>query len=87
MRPLQFGGVAKLVALHALADALQDFVGGAHADVGGDQREFQLVEQVGIDFLLALQRVFERGDQAGARLLDAALELLEEGGFLFDGAE
>ena len=26
---LQFGGVGQLVALHALADALQDFVGGA----------------------------------------------------------
>ena len=84
---LQLGGVAKLVALHALADALQDFVGGADADVGGDERVFQLIEQIGIDFFLALQGVFERGDQAGARLLHAALELLKEGGFLFDGAE
>ena len=60
MRPCSSAGVAQLVALHALADALQDLVGGAHADVGGDEREFQLVEQIGIDLLLALERVFER---------------------------
>ena len=32
----------------------------SHADVGGDQRVFQLVQQVGVDLLLALQRVFQR---------------------------
>ena len=84
---LQFGGVAKLVALHALADAIEDFVGGVDADVGGDEGEFELIEQIGIDFFLALQGVFESGDQAGAGLLYAALELLKEGGFLFNGAE
>ena len=61
--------------------------GGAHADIGGDQRGFQLVEQIGIDFFLALQGVFERGDQAGAGLLHAALEFFEESGLLLDGAE
>ena len=59
------------------ADALQNLVGGAHADVGGDQRVLQFVQQVGIDLLLALQGVFQRGNQTGARLLHAALELLE----------
>ena len=68
------------MALHALADAVQDLLGGAHADVGGDQRVFQLVEQVGVDFALALQRVFERGDQPGARLLHAAFEFFEKRG-------
>ena len=48
---LQLGGVGDLVALHALADALQNFVGGAYADVGGDERVLQLVEEVGIDLL------------------------------------
>ena len=84
---LQFGGVAKLVALHALADAIEDFVGGVDADIGGDEGGFELIEQIGIDFFLALQGVFESGDQAGAGLLYAALELLKEGGFLFNGAE
>ena len=66
---------------------VQDLVGGADADIGGDQRELQLVEQVGVDFLLALERVFERGDQPRARLLDAALQLFEQGRLLLDGAE
>ncbi len=74
---LQLGGIGQLVALHALADSLQNLVGGMDADIGGDQRVFQFIQQVGIDLLLALQRVFQRGDQTGARLLHAALELLE----------
>ena len=34
MRPLQFGRVDQLVAVHALADAVQNLLGGAHADIG-----------------------------------------------------
>ena len=74
---LQFGGVGDLVARHALADALQNFAGGADADVGGDEGELEFIEQVGIDLFLALQGVFERGDQTVARLLHAALELFK----------
>ena len=84
---LQFGGVGELVAVHALADALQNLVGGADADIGGDERVFQLVEQIGVDFLAALERVFERRNQPGARLLHAALELLEKRRLLLDRAE
>ncbi len=84
---LQFGDVGKLVAFHALTDAIQNLVGRIDPDIGGDQRVFELIEQVGIDFLLPLQRIFERVHQAGASLLDAAFELLKKGGFLFNGAE
>jgi hypothetical protein len=84
---LQLGGVGELVPVDALPDAFQDLAGGAHADIGGDQRGLQLVQQIGIDLLLALQRVFERGDQSGARLLHAALELLQKAGFLLHTAE
>ena len=66
---------------------VQDLLGGAHADIGRDERGFELLEQAGIDLLLALEGVFESGDQAGAGLLHAALELLEEGWLLLDGAE
>jgi hypothetical protein len=52
-------GVAHLVAVHALADAFQNLFGGAHADVGGDEREFQFLQQIGVDLLLALDGVFE----------------------------
>ena len=83
----QFAGVAHLVALHALADALQNLVGGADADVGGDQRVLQLVQQVGVDFLLALQRVFERA-KPGRRASSARRSsAFREAGLLFDGAE
>ena len=49
-QPFQLGGVVQLMPRHALADAVQNLLGGAHADVGGDQRELQFVEQVGVDF-------------------------------------
>ena len=83
----QFGGVVQLVALHALADAVENLLGGRDADIGGDEGEFQLVEQIGVDHLLALEGVFERRDQAGAGLLDAALQLFEQGRLLLDRAE
>ena len=65
--------VAHHAAVHALTDAVQNFLGGAHADVRADQREFQFVQQIGVDLLGALQHIFQTRDQAGARLLHAAL--------------
>ena len=62
-------------------------LGGADADIGGDERVLQLIQQIGVDLLFALQGVFERGNQTGARLLHAALELFEKSGFLLDRAE
>ncbi len=84
---LQLGGIVQLVALDALADPFQDFLGGAHAHVGSDQRGLEFVQQIGIDFLFSLERVLERGNQAGAGFLYAALELFEQRRFLLDGAE
>ena len=49
--------------------------------------DLELVEQIGIDLFLALERVLDRGNQAGAGLLHAALELFEQRRFLLDGAE
>ena len=66
-QPLQFGGVAQLVAVHALADALENLVGRAHADVGRDERVLQLVEQVGVDFLLA-RRTSSSAETSPARV-------------------
>ena len=73
----QLGGVVQLMPLDALPDALQNFLGGAHADVGRDQGEFQLVQQAGIDFPFPLERVFQRRNQARARLLHAGLQFFE----------
>ena len=52
-----------------------------------EQGGFELLQQVGVDFLLALERVFESVDEAGARLLHAALQFLQKGWLLLDGAE
>ena len=52
-----------------------------------DQRELEFVQQVGVDFLLALERVFERGDQPGAGLLHAAFQLFEKRRLLLDRTE
>src|SRR5947209_4030464 len=72
---------------HALANRVQDFVGGAHADVGAHQRVLEFVQQVGVDLLLALERIFQRGDQSGARFFHAALQPVKQRGFLFNRAE
>ena len=85
--PFQLGGIAHQPAVHALADAIQNLGGGAHADVGADQRELQFVQQIGVDLLGALQHVFEARDQTRARLLHAALQALQERGLLLDRAE
>src|SRR5450759_3694928 len=57
------------------------------ADIGGDKGGLQFIEQIGVNLFFALQGVFEGGDQSGARLLHAALELFQKAGFLLDTAE
>ncbi len=69
--------VAELFAVDALADVLQNFGGRVHADVGGDQRVLQFLEDIRIDFLAAGDGVFQRSIRPGAGLLDAGLETLQ----------
>ncbi len=81
------GRVGQHAAVHALADAIQNLGGGAHADIGADEGEFQFIEQIGIDLAGALKHVFELGDQTGAGLFDAAFQLFEQCRLLLDRAE
>ena len=69
------------------ADALQDLFGGAHADIGRNERVFQLIEQVRIDLLAALQRVFQAGNQPRPGLLHSAFQFFEQGWLLRDRAK
>ncbi len=85
--PLQLDGVAQLMPLHALPDAVQNLLRGANSNVGRDESELQLVQQVGIDLFLALQSVFQGIHQPRARLLDAALQFFKERRLLLNGAE
>src|SRR5262245_23686114 len=86
-QPAQFGCVAQLMPLDAFPDAVENFFGSANADIGRDEREFQLVEQVGVDLLFALECIFEGVDKSGARFLNAALQAIEQRRLLFDRAE
>jgi len=86
-QPAQLGGVVQLVPLHAPPDVVQYFGGGARAHIGGDQGEFQLLQQVGVDFPLAFERVFQSRNQARARLLHAGLQFFEQRRFLLHRAE
>ena len=76
-----------MFAVGALADAFENFGHRIHADVGGDERIFQLVEQISVDFFAAGDGVFQAIHQAGTRLLDAGLQAIEQVGFLFYGAK
>jgi len=86
-QPFDFGRVANHAAIHTLTDALQNFTGGAYPDIGTDQRELQLVEQIGVDLLGALQHVLEPRHQPGARLLHAALQAFQQRRLLLHRSE
>src|ERR1700680_2575212 len=77
---LELGCIADLMPGAALPDSLQDLGRGLRANVGGNQRVLQLIENAGIDFLAAADRVFKLFDQTGASLLNAGLETLKKVG-------
>jgi uncharacterized protein YidB (DUF937 family) len=68
------------VAVDALADGFENLGGGADADVGGDERVLQLVQQIGVDLLLAEQNVLDLADKAGARFLDSLFQAFKKAG-------
>ena len=84
---LDFAGVGQLLAVGALADALQNLGGSVDADVGGDQRVLQLLQHVRVDFLAAREGVLQTVHQARTRLLDACFQAFQQVGFLLNGAE
>ena len=51
------------------------------ADVGRDQRVFQLLQNLGVDLLASADGVFKLLHQARARLLDAGFQAFEKTGF------
>ena len=77
IRPRSSPRIAHQLAIHALADAVQNFVRGGDADIGADQRVFEFFEQIGVDLLAAGDDVFDARDKPVARLLNAALEFFE----------
>ena len=84
---LDFAGVGQLLAVRPLPDVLEYFGSRVYADVGGDERILQLVEQVRIDFFSAGDGVFQPVHQPGASLLNAGFQAFQQVRFLFCGAE
>ncbi len=78
----EFGGVGDHMAVDTLADPVQHLGSRLGADVGGDQRVFEFLQDVGVDFLPALHRVFELFHQPGARFLHARFQAVQQAGFL-----
>src|ERR1700674_1734174 len=68
------------MTVNALANALQNFGRGRAANVGCDERVFELVQDPGVDFLAPTDGVLELLHQPRARFLDAGFEAFEEAG-------
>ena len=77
---LDFGGIAHELAVNALADVLQNFGGGADANIGGDQGILELVKQIAVDLLAALKGIFDFVDETGARFRDSGFQTVKETG-------
>ncbi len=76
-QPAQFSGIAHQFAVDALADAVEDLVGGGDADIGADQRIFEFFEKIRVDLLAAGNDVFDAGNEPVARFLNAGLEFFK----------
>ena len=64
--------------IHLLTQRGDDFLGGAHADVGGEKGGFELFQQLWIDGAVAGEQLLDARGQLGARLCDRLLQPFEE---------
>ncbi len=78
---LQRAGLDQLVLVDLLAQRGQDFFSGAHAEVGAEQRGFELTEQFGIYGAVARKDLFDARGKFRAGLADGVLQAFEECGF------
>jgi hypothetical protein len=63
--------------LHALADVVQDLLGGLQADIGADQDFLEFLPQVVVD-LAALEGADEAAEPGATGALDRLVCLLDE---------
>ena len=77
----QRAGFFQFVFVHLLAQRGEDFFGGAHAEVGAEQRGFQLLQQFGIDGAIAGEQLFDARGKLRASFADGIFQPLEERGF------
>src|SRR5579884_2981035 len=84
---LQFSGVVHQAAVDPLANTIQDFSGGAHADIGGDESVLELFEKLRTDLFLTRNEILDALHKARAGFLNTGLEPVKQVGFLRYRAE
>ena len=72
-------GIVEGMPFELLPHGFQNLMRGAGAQVGGEQRIFELCEQLGIDFLFARDQIFDLGGDLRPRLRDRLLQPVEQG--------
>lgn len=70
----QLTGIADHFTVDPLTDGFENFRCGADADVGGDEGVLQLIEDISVDFLLALNNIVELFFEAGTSFFNALFE-------------
>src|SRR5580658_9032036 len=74
-------GFFEFVFVHLLAQGGEDFFGGAHAEVGAEQRGFQLLQQLGVNGTVAGEQLFDAGGKFRTSFADGIFQPFEERGF------
>ncbi len=78
---LQRAGFGEFVLVHLLAEGGEDFFGGAHAEVGAEQRGFELLQQLGVNGAIAGEELFDARGKFRASFADGIFQPFEECGF------
>ena len=74
-------GFFEFVFVHLLAQGGQDFLGGAHAQVGAEQSGFELLQQLGIHGAVASEELLDAGGKFRASFADGIFQPFEKCGF------
>ena len=80
---LEFIHILDLLAIGFVAQLLQHLMGGSGAEVGANQRGFQIVQRGAVDLLADGDDIFDALGQVLARARDGLLHALNETWFLF----
>ncbi len=82
-QPFQFIHILDLLAIGFVAQLLQNLMGGGGAEVGANQRGFQIVQRGAVDLLADGDDIFDALGQVLARARDGLLHALNKTWFLF----
>ena len=66
------------MVVHLLAERGQDFLGGAHTEVGAEQCGFELFQQFGIDRAITGEQLLDTRGKLRASFADGIFQALQE---------